>query len=516
VPSTVRERELKLAVHGAFVVPNLADDGLGVLTMSELPELALKSTYHDTTDLRLARNGVTLRYRTGEEEGPVWTLKLRVAGHDVSERDEHTFAGEPDTVPAEAADLVRALVRSAPIQPVASLETRRRRWLLCGPGDVALAELLDDEVSVLDGERVVSRFRELELESRGPALDALRPIANRLRRAGAVLAEPVPKAVRALGPRASADPDVTPITVKPEDPAARAVMAALAAGVARLIGNDPATRLGDVEGLHQMRVATRRLRSDLRTLRPLIDRAWATGLSDELRWLGGLLGAVRDADVQLERVEAMAADLHPAIEPLLARFRLRRDEGRRALLDGLGSDRYVNLLDRLVDAVRDPLVTAKAERPVARALPRLVGRAWKRLEAEAEGLDHDSAVERYHAVRIRAKRVRYAAEAVAPALGDTGRPVDRLAEAAAALQDLLGTMHDDVVMQGELRATVEARPDPTFALAAGRLIERCAASIATARDRYPGLWRRANKRMLASGLRARGRHGSHRRGSRHR
>lgn len=516
MPSAVRERELKLAVHGAFVVPNLADDGLGVLTMSELPELALKSIYHDTSDLRLARNGVTLRYRTGEDDGPVWTLKLRVAGHDASERDEHSFAGAPDTVPAAAADLVRALVRSAPIQPVASLETRRQRWLLCGPAEIALAELVDDEVSVLDGERVVSRFRELELESRGPDLDALRPIANRLRRAGAVLAEPVPKAVRALGPRASADPDVTPITVAPADPAARAVQAALAAGVARLIANDPPTRLGDVEALHQMRVATRRLRSDLRTFRPLIDRAWAAALSDELRWLGGLLGAVRDTDVQLERVEAMAADLRPEIEPLLARFHLRRDEGRAVLLDGLASDRYVNLLDRLVDAVRDPLMTAKAERPVARALPPLVGRTWKRLEGDAQGLRHDSAVERYHAVRIGAKRVRYAAEAVAPALGDAGRPVERLAESAVALQDLLGTMHDDVVMQGELRATVEARPDPAFALAAGRLIERCAASIATARDRYPKLWRKAKKRMLASDLRARSRHGSRGHGSRHR
>jgi inorganic triphosphatase YgiF len=511
VPSAVRERELKLAVHGAFVVPDLADDELGVIAMSELPELALRSTYHDTSDLRLARNGVTLRYRTGEEDGPVWTLKLRVAGHDASERDEHTFAGDPLTVPAGAADLVRAFVRSAPIQPVASLETRRHRWLLCGPGDVALAELVDDEVSVLDGERVVSRFRELELESRGPDLDALRPIANRLRRAGAVLAEPVPKAVRALGPRASADPDVTPITVAPDDPAARAVKAALAAGVARLIDNDAATRLGEVEGLHQMRVAARRLRSDLRTFRPLIDRAWADGLSDELRWLGGLLGAVRDADVQLERVETIAGDLHPAIDPLLARFRLRRDEGREALLEALGSDRYVNLLDRLVDAVRDPLVTPDAARPAARALPRLVARAWKRLEPGAEDLRHDAPADRYHAVRIKAKRLRYAAEAVAPALGDEGRPMARLAESAASLQDLLGTMHDDVVMQAELEATVQAHPDAGFAMAAGRLMERCAASISSARDRYPKLWRKATKRLHKTDLP--GARGSRKKGS---
>lgn len=498
MPLAVRERELKLAVHGAFVMPHLADDGLGVLTMSELPELSLKSTYHDTADLRLARNGVTLRYRTGEEDGPIWTLKLRVPGRDASERDEHTFEGGPDAAPAAAADLVRAIVRSAPIQPVASLATRRRRWLLCGPGQSALAELVDDEVSVLDGERVVSRFRELELESRGPDLDALRPIANRLRRAGAVLAEPVPKAIRALGPRAAADPDVMPIAVTPKDPASLAVRAALAAGVSRLIGNDAATRLGDVEGLHQMRVAARRLRSDLRTFRRLVDPAWAAGLSDELRWLGALLGTVRDADVQIERVEAMAGDLEPDLGPLLERFRRRREEGRAALLEGLAGERYVNLLDRLVDAVRDPLVTARAERPVSRALPPLVERAWKRLAPEAQSLHRGAPDDRYHAVRIKVKRVRYAAEAVAPTLGDAGRRLARLAEAAAALQDLLGTMHDDVVMQAELQEVLTTHRDPGFAVAAGRLIERCAASITDGKERYPRLWRRAVRRMRAA------------------
>ncbi|MDP9270252.1 MAG: CYTH and CHAD domain-containing protein [Chloroflexota bacterium] len=510
----MRERELKLAVHGAFVVPNLADDGLGVLTMSELPELALRSTYHDTSDLRLARNGVTLRYRTGEEGGPVWTLKLRVPGHDASERDEHTFSGGPDEVPAGARDLVTALVRSAPILPVAALETRRRRWLLCGPAEQALAELADDEVTVLDGERVVARFRELELESRGPELDALRPIANRLRRAGAVLAEPVPKAFRALGPRAAADPDVVPIAVSPDDPAERGVQAALATGVARLITNDAATRLGEVEGLHQMRVAARRLRSDLRTFRPLLDRDWSAGLSDELRWLGSLLGTVRDADVQLERLDRIAADLLPALDPLLTRFRRRRDDGRGELLAALGSERYRNLLERLVDAVRSPLVNSDAARLVASALPPLVQRAWKALEPEAESVRGGGPEERYHAVRIKVKRVRYAAEAIAPALGAEGRPVGRLAEVAAALQDQLGTMHDDAVMQTEALATVEGHPDPEFALAAGRLIERCAASVAGAKTRYPKLWSKAVRRMRATRKRATDEDGDRKHGNR--
>src|SRR5256714_393130 len=376
MPPPVRERELKLAAPGSFVVPDLTDDGLGVLAMLELPELQLTSTYYDTADLRLARSGVTLRYRAGEEAGPVWTLKLPAAGHDARERDEHSFPGLAEAVPAEATDLVAAFVRSAPIQPVASLETRRKRWMLCSADDHALAELADDQVTVVDGTRVVARFRELELESRGPDLSALRPIANRLRRAGAVLAEPVPKAVRALGPRAAAEPDVTPIAVSPDDPAAKAVQAALAAGLSRLIANDAPTRLGDTEGLHQMRVATRRLRSDLRTFRPIIDRSWADGLSEELRWLGGLLGSVRDADVQLERLHAEDSDLLGELKPYVERLRQNQSNGRDALLEALRGERYVTLLDRLVDAERDPLVSEGARRPAGQVLPDLAKRAW--------------------------------------------------------------------------------------------------------------------------------------------
>jgi inorganic triphosphatase YgiF len=494
MPQPVRERELKLAAPGSFVVPDLTDDGLGVLAMQELPELTLSSTYYDTADLRLARNGVTLRYRTGEDDGPIWTLKLRVPDLDGSERDEHTFAGPPDAVPTGAADLVTALVRSAPIQQVASLETRRKRWMLCASDDQALAELADDQVSVLDGTRVVARFRELELESRGPDLSALRPVANRLRRAGAVLAEPVPKAVRALGPRASAEPDVVPMAVGPDEPAAKAVQAALAASVARLIASDAPTRLGDVEGVHQMRVAARRMRSDLRTFRRLIDKNWADGLTEELRWLGERLGAVRDPDVEIERLHGDDADLLPGLEPYQAGLEKQQATGRQALLEALRSERYVALLDRLVDAVRDPLVGDRARRSSRRVLPALLKLAWKRLKNQAVALRPDDHDDRYHAVRIRAKRLRYAAEAIGPTLGDRAPALERLAVTAADLQDLLGSMHDAVVTRSSLEGLLHETKDRDYAFALGRLVERRSSSIRDGRERYPKAWKRVARR----------------------
>ncbi len=492
--SSAPERELKLAAPGSLVVPNLVDDGLGVISMDELGELSLRSTYHDTADLRLARAGVTLRYRTGDDEGPGWTLKLRIPGHDATERDEHHFPGDMDAIPPEASDLVTALVRTAPIRPVATLLTRRRRWRLCGTDQQPLAELFDDDVSVLDGDRVVSRFRELELESRGPDLSALRPIAVRLRRAGAVLAEPLPKAVRALGPRASASPDVVVPVLGADATGRDAVVAALAGGVARLVAHDPATRMGDVEGLHQMRVATRRLRSDLRTFGSLIDGAWAAGIREELRWLADHLGAVRDLDVQLGRLDQTAADLVPDLQPLLEALRARRAVAVEALRAAMASERYRLLLDRLVDAVRDPLVTPAAVRPARRLLPPLLARAWRRVEPLAASLGPDDPVEQFHALRIRVKRLRYAAEAIAPALGTGERACARLASRAGDLQDRLGEMHDDAVTVDEVRALLDAHPDVAFARAAGRLEERAAAAIDRAREAYPDLWLRLERR----------------------
>src|SRR5919106_981931 len=69
----MREVELKLAVHGSFVMPDLRSDDLGIAAADELPRLETRTTYYDSEDLRLARYGITLRHRTGEEGGPSWS-----------------------------------------------------------------------------------------------------------------------------------------------------------------------------------------------------------------------------------------------------------------------------------------------------------------------------------------------------------------------------------------------------------------------------------------------------------
>jgi CHAD domain-containing protein len=491
------EQELKLSVEGAFA-PAFPPGRSEVAGVEELPPLDLRATYYDTRDLRLARSGVTLRCRTGDGDGPGWTVKLPAGAGIAEGRDELQFAGGTRQVPERAQDLVRALVRSEALLPVARLRTRRRRWLLRGGDGDELAELVDDHVSVLDRGRVIGRFREVEIEGRGIERAALERIAAVLSRDGAAQGDQVPKLVRALGDEATRPPDVPlPEAPGPGDPAAGAVQAAIAAGVRRIVLNDPRTRLGEVEPLHQMRVGTRRLRSDLRTFAPLVDEEWAESLRDQLRWLGASLGAVRDLDVLIERLRREGSDLQPRLGPLFDELEQRRADARTALMADLAGGRYVDLLERLVGAARAPHLSERARLPCREALPPLAARSWRKLARAGSALGDGSPDQEFHRVRVLAKRARYAAEAVAPALGRRrGGAAARFARRAAAVQDVLGELQDSVVASQTIEEFARAhRHKGPLNLACGRMLEREAAARAAARAGFPRAWRRLDRKQ---------------------
>jgi CHAD domain-containing protein len=342
----------------------------------------------------------------------------------------------------------------------------------------------------------VNRFRELEVEARALDRPGLERIATALLQDGASALAPVPKVVRVLGAKAALPPDVfAPAELSPLDPAARAVQAAIATGVQRVLMNDPTTRLGEVEPLHQMRVGARRLRSDLRLFAPLIDRGWADGLRTELRWLGQALGQVRDLDVMLARLRGAAAGFEEGLEPLFDELEQRHRAARQDLLVVLRSRRYLDLLDALVAAANDPPITAMASEQSQTALPPLAEKAWSKLASEVRSLSPGDPDERYHQVRILAKRSRYAAEAVAPALGaDRGRRALRFARRAANVQDVLGTLQDTAVAREIVHEVVGRRPkDGTFAVAAGRLIERQEQAARDARAGFAKAWQKLDR-----------------------
>jgi CHAD domain-containing protein len=496
------ERETKLAAPPGFRLPAL-DEVVEGSTAETLPVERLSAAYHDTADLRLIRAGVTLRYR--KPEG--WTLKLPVASENGSAvvRDEVSMAGRERSVPEQAVDLVRALTRTEPLVTVAKIRTTRRGTRLATAEGEHLATVTDDEVSVMDGARVGARFREIEVElapelGRGRGDDVMEAVVARLRSAGAGEAVGVPKLVRALGPRAVGAPDIEVPDLGKAPTAADAVRRALAASVARLIEHDPVVRVGeDPEGVHQARVATRRLRSDLRTFASLLDPGWAGPLRDDLRSLGAVLGEVRDADVLLAELRGRVADLpeqdRRVGERLVQGLERGREAARERLLTEMRSERYLALLDRLVEAARSPRVLEEeGGEPADEVLPDLVVRPWRHLRRVVEALPDEPTDEELHEVRIRAKRTRYAAEAAAPVVG---REAAAFAKAVAGLQEVLGE-HQDAVVAGTWLRDAGARAGSRGAFVAGTLAGVERARAAAAREAWPRAWRRASRKRLRS------------------
>lgn len=466
-----RETELKLSAHASF---SFVDADLNGYTIEEGPLLDLRATYYDTSDLRLARHGVTLRFRSGDQDQSGWTLKLPKENGRVSVRDEFFYEGSASNIPDAVRSLVTAWVRSATLSPAARLSTRRKVWLVRDVEGAVVAEIDDDEVSILDNRRVVARFREIEIESLALDKRGLKDLGDALIKAGATPGEPIPKAIRALGPSATAAPDLPKVPrCDGKDPIGVAVRAALISGVTRILANDVGARLGEVEGVHQMRVGARRLRSDLRTFAPTVDHDWATGLQVELKWLADSLGAVRDLDVLQHRLRKTARGLEDGIGELLASLAEEHAQARARLDAALTSDRYISLLDTLLIACEEPRLTEVAAEKTEHLAPTLVREAWQSLRKKASALGMRSPEEDFHKTRIKAKQARYAAEAVALALGKHGDAAASFAAMAADLQEALGTLQDTAVAREVFSRFAAEHPDHgaiNFAL--GRSFER--------------------------------------------
>jgi CHAD domain-containing protein len=270
------------------------------------------------------------------------------------------------------------------------------------------------------------------------------------------------------------------------------IRASIVRSVEILLLDLPAARLGDdPEGVHQARVATRRLRSDLRTFQPMLDDGWVRSLRSELRRLADALGAVRDTDVlvvRLGRTLDELSDVDPAAgSRLVDALERERDEHRGRLRALLDEPDTIALYDHLVAAAADPRTIGRALGRADHRLAPLVRRPWRNLERAVEALDDDPSVDDLHRVRLLAKRVRYAAEAVAPAIG---RPAERFAADVTRIQDVLGELNDDRVMADWLTG-IAPHLDPPAAFVAGRAAQLTNDRAAVRRDEWVDAYRRA-------------------------
>ncbi|GAC1611113.1 MAG: CYTH and CHAD domain-containing protein [Mycobacteriales bacterium] len=489
------ELELKLRVGATFAVPDVGGIA-GAATATPAVRQQLTADYFDADDLRLARDGITLRRRAGGTDDG-WHLKLPL-GNDAK---DGTLARHElqlpllatDTVPARFRELLTARLRGTDCRCVATLETDRSVQRLLASDGAELAELTDDRVTVRDRGGVVVQFRELEVEDRGGGRPLLAALRAALIAAGAVPGKPTAKLVYALGPAAQAPPDVPPPEpVRRRDPAARLVLATLRRHVRALLAYDVAVRRHQPDSIHQLRVTCRRLRSDLRTFRPLLDRGQADLLRAELQWFSAVLGGARDAEVLAERLVGLVATLpEDAARSATERFVRSEMTGRMAaaetaVAEALTGDRYLALVQALVEAAANPHTTDAAVVPCRVALPPLVSAAWRRLDrAAALALPPGAANADLHLARIEAKRARYATEAVVAVYG---KPARRLAGYAEKVQTRLGEQHDAIVAAEVIRDLAAAPRVGRAAFGLGVLYQQELTAASSDRAAFRSLW----------------------------
>lgn len=382
----MRETETKLDVHAAFRLPDLSG-AVEEATVHELGDALLRSTYWDTADLRLIRAGVTVRHRRGDRTGGSWDVKLPIGRVDGGiDRLELSHPGAPNRPPRPVRDQLALYTRGEKLTPVARLHTRRHTVAVRAGGD-DIAEIVDDEVSILDGGRIAARFRELEVET-GPAGDdrSRRSIVATLLAEGATVGDQEPKVLRALGPAARRPDD---LSVPDEDPGAGIPDDPDDPGAADLGPTDRMRRALVAERLAAVRAADARLRrgvteaaapladalDDLVGALTLLDDTVETGpmvrARDELDAVAGV-GVLTDVLQQAtEPLEDWLADKVPGRAALHDRLDRALDEHRQAALRLVAGDAYVAAFDAGVAQLSAPGRGAD--------MTALVGELWQRL-----------------------------------------------------------------------------------------------------------------------------------------
>lgn len=290
-----------------------------------------------------------------------------------------------------------------------------------------------------------------------------------------------------------------PLTAAKDDPPSAFVRARLDEQLRALLTSEAVARAGaDPEGVHQMRVAVRRMRAAIKADgRHLPD---GVRLQTELRWLGSSLGAVRDLDVLLDHIHTQAADFDDAdaaaVEQLIAGLVDDRQAARQRMLTVLGGRRYRALRVALAAAVTSPVVELSDEDgPEPDALVDVVRKPLRTLVRKAGRLGEDPPDDDLHELRIHGKRLRYAAELAEPA---KPKKVGGLIRATKRLQEILGDHQDAVVAEEQVRrllADLGPAADTRIAFVAGRLVERERAKRAEQR----AAWHAAVDEVAAAG-----------------
>jgi inorganic triphosphatase YgiF len=491
-----RELEIKLRLPPGTETaiethPALHAPGVAVETREE------STTYFDTPDRDLARRGASLRVRrTGTRR--VQTLKLRDGADGPFGRGEWEWEWAVDgdgpdlgrLAATPAASQLGALHR---LEPVFATEVSRSVRTLRPDG--AVIEVAFDRGSVRAGE-AVEEICELELELKDGEAGALYRLAAALHANVPFTLGTESKAdrgwrLRTGRPRAPAKQTDLPL---PQDvSAAEAFHRITGATLANLLANQPAAAAGEVEGIHHMRVAIRRLRATLALFRPHLERHAEACITAELRRLGQILGEARDWDVFC--TETLQAAEEGVAGPWLDLLRGPADAERRAAHARMAIEFQGPALTATVlglaawaeDAVT--LTGAPDGGAMREALSDLAPALEARLERKVLRLGRHirkRGDEELHSLRKALKKLRYGVEFLAPL--HKRKQVKAYLHACKALQEQLGTINDAAVAV-DLAERFSGGRHAELVPAVAELAAWAEARRTEARHRLPDAWR---------------------------
>jgi CHAD domain-containing protein len=486
---------------------SVSSTGGGDVTFVPADVLRLVDVYLDTDDHRFHRAGYSLRLRrVGEEGGSPGEATLTCLENDgssgsgvrirsrLSERLENSDPRLLHDAAGSVGQRVRALAGTRPLRPLFEVCTSRRVFGVEHAG-ISAGQVFLDETSIEPASGgAPTRLQRVEVEAPEEARALVEPFVQSLQEGCSLEPAGLTKyeaglQTSGIGPPQPIDLGATAIT--PEAPISAVALAVLRRHFQALLANEPGTRVGDdPEYLHDMRVATRRLRAAIALFEDVLP-AEIVEVREELGSLGGILGAVRDLDVQLGQLDQWAAGL-PAAEqselaPLRAKLVRQRGTARTALLVRLDSARYLAFIEGFSGLLSAAVTAASGPGAVpARAVaPDLIERRHAAVRKAGKRIGPSSAAADYHRVRIRCKRFRYALEFLAELYPGES---DRLHRSLVALQDILGLHQDAEVAVMRLRelALDSRSPLPVETVfAMGAVAERYRASIAELRRRFP-------------------------------
>ncbi|MBL0142509.1 MAG: CHAD domain-containing protein [Betaproteobacteria bacterium] len=447
MPLPPHETELKLALAPGEAARVTLAPALAGLESSRSRCSAL---YFDTPTQELARHGLELRLR---REGRQWLATLKASGEALAglherpeweypargpELDLSRFAATP------LADLPDAETLHERLAPILATEFRRTRWIV-SPQPGSRLEVALDEGQILARGRA-SPIEEIEIEVLEGPVTAAFDLAEALAAAIALRPEPASKLARGLElAGASGRKPVHALHESIEDAgdtreAARRLAAAC---VAHAQANEAGVLSSpNIEFVHQLRVAFRRLRSALRLFRQAHLPGEDAAFAEDVRWAAAILGRCRDWDVFVTETlpPLIAAQGDAAVgRALLARARARQREARRVTREAIVSPRYGLAMIRLARRVCEPPEPPDEAEPLKDFASRRLRAGAKRVAARSAAFASLDAAGR-HRLRILVKRQRYAVEF----LGSLFRagPVKRHVRGLSRAQDALGLAND--------------------------------------------------------------------------